>query len=233
MYERIFICVMYTRPCHIYVMYTTYNPVPFVSCIHTYYAVPCVMYTYIFICVMLIAPCPASGINTYWFTPCINTYCAVPCVMYKYMLIAPRSVSYIRTYILYVYIMYTYLLGTCIHTYWCIYTYSMHRALYCAGVSLRFNTCKHRSYMYSEIKSKHKHMMSKEIGNCRVCCSVLQCVAVCCSVLQSIAVTKREHMMLNEIGNRGACCSVLQCVAVCCSVFQCAAVNKRKHMMWK
>ena len=41
----------------------------------------------------------------------------------------------------------------------------------------------------------------------RVCCSVLQCVAVCCSVLQCVA----------------ACCSVLlQCVAVCCSVLQCA-----------
>ena len=42
----------------------------------------------------------------------------------------------------------------------------------------------------------------------RVCCSVLQCVAVCCSVLQCVAV----------------CCSALQCVAVCCSVLQCVAV---------
>jgi len=39
----------------------------------------------------------------------------------------------------------------------------------------------------------------------RVCCSLLQYVAVCCSVLQCVAV----------------CCSVLQCVAVCCSVLQC------------
>ena len=36
----------------------------------------------------------------------------------------------------------------------------------------------------------------------RVCCSVLQCVAVCCSMLQCGAVW----------------CSVVQCVAVCCSV---------------
>jgi len=35
----------------------------------------------------------------------------------------------------------------------------------------------------------------------RVCCSVLQCVAVCCSVLQCVAV----------------CCSAWQCAAVCCS----------------
>ena len=34
----------------------------------------------------------------------------------------------------------------------------------------------------------------------RLCCSVLQCVAVCCSVVQDVAV----------------CCRVLQCVAVCC-----------------
>jgi len=42
----------------------------------------------------------------------------------------------------------------------------------------------------------------------KVCCSVLQCVAVCCSVLQCAAVY----------------CSVLQCVAVCFSVLQCVAV---------
>jgi len=42
----------------------------------------------------------------------------------------------------------------------------------------------------------------------KVCCSVLQCVAVCCSVLQYVAV----------------CCIVLQYVAVCCSVLQCVAV---------
>jgi len=36
----------------------------------------------------------------------------------------------------------------------------------------------------------------------RMCCSVLQCVAVCCSVLQCVAVR----------------CSALQCVAVRCSV---------------
>ena len=43
----------------------------------------------------------------------------------------------------------------------------------------------------------------------KVCCSVLQCVAVCCSKLQCVAV----------------CCSVLQCVAVWCSVIQYAAVG--------
>ena len=36
----------------------------------------------------------------------------------------------------------------------------------------------------------------------KLCCSVLECVAVCCSVLQCVAV----------------CCSVLQCAGVCCSV---------------
>jgi len=40
----------------------------------------------------------------------------------------------------------------------------------------------------------------------KVCCSVLQCVAVCC-VLRCVVV----------------CCSVLQCV-VYCSVLQCVAV---------
>jgi len=43
---------------------------------------------------------------------------------------------------------------------------------------------------------------------CRVCSSVLNCVAVRCSALQCVAV----------------CCSALQCVAVCCSVLQCVAV---------
>jgi len=47
--------------------------------------------------------------------------------------------------------------------------------------------------------------MQRMIG--RVCCSVLQCVAVCCSVLQCVAV----------------CCSVLQCAALCCGVFRCVA----------
>jgi len=47
--------------------------------------------------------------------------------------------------------------------------------------------------------------VSSAHGYDKVCCSVLQCVAVC---LQCVAVW----------------CSVLQCVAVCCSVLQCVAV---------
>jgi len=52
---------------------------------------------------------------------------------------------------------------------------------------------------------------------CRLCCSVLQCVAVCCSVLQCVAVCCSVSHVLQCVA---VCCSVLQCVAVCCSVLQ-------------
>ena len=49
----------------------------------------------------------------------------------------------------------------------------------------------------------------------KVCCSVLQYVAVCYSVLQCVAV----------------CCSVLQCVAVCCSVMECVVLSCRENAL--
>ena len=52
----------------------------------------------------------------------------------------------------------------------------------------------------------------------RLCCSVLQCVAVCSSVMQCVAVWCSVQQCV------AVCCSVLQCVAVCCSVMQCDAV---------
>ena len=67
-----------------------------------------------------------------------------------------------------------------------------------------------------------------------VCCSVLQCVAVCCCVLQCVAVSPSFLDRL-QCGWQGVykkfvvCCAglqcdtaysgVLQCVAVCCSIF--------------
>jgi len=52
----------------------------------------------------------------------------------------------------------------------------------------------------------------------KLCCSVLQCVAVYCSVLQCVAVC------CSVLQRVAACCNVLQCVALCCSVLQCVAV---------
>jgi len=71
------------------------------------------------------------------------------------------------------------------------------RVLQCVAVCCRLirifnNTCT-RDQHYAPGVDSH-----------RLCCSVLQCVAVCCSVLQCIAM----------------CCSVLQCFAVFCSVLQ-------------
>jgi len=59
-----------------------------------------------------------------------------------------------------------------------------------------------------------------------VCCSVLQCSAaccrLCCRVLQSVAVLHGCTAKLSWLLR--SCCSVLQCVAVCCSVLHCVAV---------
>ena len=49
----------------------------------------------------------------------------------------------------------------------------------------------------------------------RVCCSVLQCVAVCCSVLQCVAVCYRTHTVTDITE-----CNVLECIAVYCCVLQ-------------
>jgi len=77
----------------------------------------------------------------------------------------------------------------CIYRYICLYTWT-HKCM----------------YIYIPWESAARSCLWPR-GH-RLCCSVLQCVAVCCSVLQCVAV----------------CCSVLQCVAEWCSVLQCVAV---------
>ena len=62
-----------------------------------------------------------------------------------------------------------------------------------------------------------------------VCCNVLQCVAVCCNVLQCVAVCSVSQCVewnqhTTFMIHWRMCCSVLQCVAACCSVLQCLAV---------
>ena len=76
--------------------------------------------------------------------------------------------------------------------------------------------------------------------SCKLCCSVLHCVALCCSVLQfdplgcricecdrdALASTgTSQETPVRELWHScvAVCCSVLQCVAVCCSVLQCVA----------
>ena len=54
----------------------------------------------------------------------------------------------------------------------------------------------------------------------KLCCSVLQCVAVCCSV--SHTKSARYHTHNSKLTHK-LCCSVLQRVSVCCSVLQCVA----------
>jgi len=62
----------------------------------------------------------------------------------------------------------------------------------------------------------------------KVCCSLLQCVAMCCRVLQRVIVfcsvlqcvnIDGIFLGLNSISLTTRCCSVLQCVAVCCILF--------------
>ena len=57
---------------------------------------------------------------------------------------------------------------------------------------------------------------SFDICTGKLCCSVLQCVAVCCSVLQCLLSCVQASF---DICTGKLCCSVLQCVVVCCSVF--------------
>jgi len=52
---------------------------------------------------------------------------------------------------------------------------------------------------------------------CRVCCSVLQCVAVYRSGNEA------QQTVLTPVA---VCCSVLQCVAVCCSGLEGGGVGK-------
>ena len=48
----------------------------------------------------------------------------------------------------------------------------------------------------------------------KVCCSVFQCVSVCCRVLLGSRIAQAKGVLqVVEL-----CCRVLQCVAVCCSV---------------
>jgi len=62
----------------------------------------------------------------------------------------------------------------------------------------------------------------------RLCCSVLQCVAVCCSALQ-MRYQGLPCILLGQFARQlyvlRLCCSVLQCAAVCCGVLQCVAVR--------
>ena len=76
-----------------------------------------------------------------------------------------------------------------------------------------------------------------EIGESKVCCSVLQCVAVCCSVLQCVHICATQSTLTQHISTPIILTyedreiqSVLQCVAVCCSVFQCVAVSYTAHI---
>ena len=75
-------------------------------------------------------------------------------------------------------------------------------------------------------------LLFADVYTWRMCCSVLQCVAVCCSVLL-FADDYTWHISLHLpsvfidgtcVSRSYMCCSVLQCVAVCCSVLQCVAV---------
>jgi len=61
----------------------------------------------------------------------------------------------------------------------------------------------------------------------KVCCSVLQCVAVCWSALQCAAVCYIfliVHKSSSHNSLESVCCSMLQYVAVCCGMLQCGAV---------
>jgi len=58
--------------------------------------------------------------------------------------------------------------------------------------------------------------VSLSLHSKRLCCSVLQCVAVCDIVLQCVASGTHTSLALLTLQE-----SVLQCVAVCCSVLQC------------
>jgi len=75
-------------------------------------------------------------------------------------------------------------------------------------------------------------LRSQQMCLCKLCCSVLQRVAVC-SVLQCVAVwcaaifdtqIPTNVSLQTVLQTISACCSVLQCVAVCCSILQCVAV---------
>jgi len=56
------------------------------------------------------------------------------------------------------------------------------------------------------------------LASSRVCCSVLQCVAVCCGGGSHYAC-----LVCSVLPCVAVWCSVLQCVTVCCSVLQCVA----------
>jgi len=61
----------------------------------------------------------------------------------------------------------------------------------------------------------------------KVCCSVLQCVAVCRATKDQNAVHTQLCYTFGSLPAQAfsmveqVCCSVLQCAAVCCSVLQC------------
>jgi len=92
--------------------------------------------------------------------------------------------------------------------------------------------------IYSRVKSTHARLCCSVLQCVAVCCSVLlyllrslvgtrsivfQCVAVCCSVLQCIAMCCSTCSGVKSTKDR-MCCSMLQYIVVCCSVLQCVAV---------
>jgi len=96
--------------------------------------------------------------------------------------------------------------------------------------------------LYSKLSSDltfekfHQSRNDKHCMHMRMCCSVLQCVAVCCSVCCSVfrQFKNKIHRM-----NMRMCCSVLRCVAVCvavccsvrCSVFHLSRNNNHRMNM--
>jgi len=78
--------------------------------------------------------------------------------------------------------------------------------VYCHSIC-RFHVSPH---MCLHLRRVSLHMSIKTVSVTRVCCSVLQCVAVCFSV--------SLHISIKTVSVTRVCCSVLQCVAVCCSV---------------
>jgi len=73
-----------------------------------------------------------------------------------------------------------------------------------------------------------------QISELKVCCNVLQCVAMCCSVLlrelqvsqvaiprccsSAATATDMRTSHISQISELKVCCNVLQCVAVYCCV---------------
>jgi len=74
----------------------------------------------------------------------------------------------------------------------------------------------------------NKHKQSSMYN--KVCCSVLQCVAVCCSVFVGRRTRTYETTIVQKtqtvtiVQQNAVCCSLLHSVAVCCSLLQSVAM---------